>query len=223
MSGKQSLAQLKTRIRALEGHRLAPAASLRLGIDILDAALGSGGLPLACVHEVYGDGTDTTPAAGFVAAILTLLPAGPVVWISGEAAPYMPGLLPFGGQDDLLFVQARSATDRLWAMEEGLRWPGIKAVVGELEWFDLTATRRLQLAAESSGVTGFILAGREQGLSSGVTRWLVAPAATSQAGKPSWHVDLLRCRGGRTASCTAQWDGAFSTRQPATLLQEVDR
>jgi protein ImuA len=205
MDKEQALAELKQRIRALESPARIDTPGVCLGIPKLDAALGSGGMPLACIHEMYGDGDDTTQAAGLVAAVLTLLPAGPVVWVSSEAALYLPGLMPFGiGSEDLLFVPLRKPTDRLWAMEEALRWPGLKAVVAELDSFDLTATRRLQLAAEGSGVTGFIIARREQGLSSGVTRWRVSPAPDD-----GWHIELSRCRSGRNAASIVQWRGHF--------------
>ena len=126
---------------------------------------------------------------------------------------YLPGLIPFGiSYEDLLFVPLRKPTDRLWAMEEALRWPGLKAVVAELDSFDLTATRRLQLAAESSGVTGFIIARREQGLSSGVTRWHVSPAP-----EESWYVELSRCRGGHSAGSIVQWQGQFRDEPDAAL------
>ncbi len=216
MDREQTLATLKHRIRALEGRARNDARSVRFGIAALDAALGPAGLPLACIHEMYGDRDDTTQAAGFVAAILTLLPAGPVVWVSAEAVLYLPGLMPFGiDYEDLLFVPLRRPKDRLWAMEEALRWPGLKAVVAELDSFDLTATRRLQLAAEASGVTGFIIALREQGLSSGVTRWKASPAPND-----GWHVELLRCRGGRTAASVVRWQDGFSG-QPNAALQMV--
>ena len=215
MDREQTLIELKHRIRALEGRAKTDAQSVCFGIATLDAALGAAGLPLACVHEMYGDGNDTTPAAGFIAALLTLLPAGPVVWVSAETALYLPGLLAFGiGYEDLLFVPLRKPKDRLWAMEEALRWPGVKAVVAELDSFDLTATRRLQLAAESSGVTGFIIARREQGLSSGVTRWRVAPAPDN-----SWHVELSRCRGGRSASAVVQWHDGFTSTTEAVVAR----
>ncbi len=46
----------------------------------------------------------------------------------------------------------------LLAMEEGLRHADLAAVVCEMSGrFGLTASRRLQLAAEASGVTAFAL------------------------------------------------------------------
>jgi protein ImuA len=79
----------------------------------------------------------------------------------------------------------------------------------------MVASRRLQLAAERSGITAFVLrrwrdggqAARERALpNAAVTRWRVAtlPSRPSRGepgvGRPRWRVELLRCRGGEPAS-----------------------
>jgi len=67
-------------------------------------------------------------------------------------------------------------------MEEGVRCPGLPGVVGELGCLSLTASRRLQLAAEAMGIVAFVLrhwrGARSQGRvkeqgSVAATRWLV--------------------------------------------------
>jgi protein ImuA len=77
--------------------------------------------------------------------------------------------------------------------------------LGEIEKLDLTASRRLQLAAESNGVTAFVLrrwrlmerATRDAAQPiAAVTRWRVASLPTA-AGEIGWRVELTRCRGGR--------------------------
>jgi protein ImuA len=42
-------------------------------------------------------------------------------------------------------------------MEEGVRCPGLPGVVGEIGRLSLTASRRLQLAAEATGVVAVVL------------------------------------------------------------------
>ena len=64
--------------------------------------------------------------------------------------------------DRVLFVEVRDEAQRLWAMEEGLRCTGLTGVVGEFGPAHAgetarVAERRLQLVAEKSGVTGFLL------------------------------------------------------------------
>jgi protein ImuA len=112
-------------------------------------------------------------------------------------------------------VRASRNAEILWAMEEGLRASGIAAVVGEVGALSMVASRRLQLAAEHSGITAFLLrrwregdqATRERALpNAAVTRWRIAalPSRPSRGepgvGRPLWRVELLRCRGGKPAS-----------------------
>lgn len=74
---------------------------------------------------------------------------------------------------------------------------------------ELTASRRLQLAAESSGATGFLLGHVTSApIAAPITRWKVS----SHVGKPeqrfdepAWTLDLLYCRGGRPGSWTIEW------------------
>jgi protein ImuA len=119
-------------------------------------------------------------------------------------------------------VRASRDAEILWAMEEGLRASGIAAVVGEVGALPMVASRRLQLSAEHSGITAFLLrrwreggqARRERALpNAAITRWRIAalpsqpPPIPSPArggglgwglgvGHPRWRIELLRCRGG---------------------------
>ena len=66
------------------------------------------------------------------------------------------GLMP-----KLIHVEARDARDALWAMEEGLRCAALSASSARSgairEALDFTATRRLAVAAERSGVAAFLI------------------------------------------------------------------
>jgi len=214
------LAGLRARIRRIErGGAAARHAVLPLGAPAIDAVLPDGGLARGVVHEVTG------AAAGGFAAMLAGRLGGGVLWCVATAsrtALYGPGLAAFGLDTDVLaIVRCGSWSDMLWAMEEGLREPALAAVVGEPEReVSLTASRRLQLAAETSGVTGLIL---RQGGKNGVlapsalfSRWRVKPAPMAGSAVMSppvarWRVELLRCRGGLVAEgrCwTVEWRDA---------------
>ena len=196
-------------------------AAVRLGLAGLDRALPWGGLPRGALHEVAArniGGCEVPAATGFCAFLLSRLVApesgaagGPVLWCQRESlihedgALYGPGLAAFAGlAERLVVVRGRRDSDVLWAMEEGLRCPALAAVVGEVEHLDLTASRRLQLAAEASGVTALVLRPRHDGLtpSAALTRWRVAAApgrggvGHGGVGAIAWDVDLWRCRGG---------------------------
>jgi protein ImuA len=109
----------------------------------------------------------------------------------------------------------------LLAMEEGLRHRGFAGIVGEVRRLDGVAARRLQLAAESAGVTAFALRRsrntQDPALATpiaAVTRWRIArlpsgppvPQAPWVRGMAPalWRLDLIRCRGAEPASWTVE-------------------
>ena len=139
----------------------------------------------------------------------------PLLWVQDRMAIlesgriYPPGL----GLADLIHVEARDARAALWAMEEGLRCSALSAVIGEL-WgdptsLDFTATRRLAVAAERSGVTCWLV--RLNGtanLSGARMRWRIAsrpsllhPFDARAQGSPAWDAELFRSR----ASPPGRW------------------
>ncbi len=211
------LAGLRARIRGLEGLGGEGARVLPFGLPDLDSAFPAGGLPLGCLHEVAGE----EPGAGtaFAAHLLARLASesAPAVWIVRGRDLHAAGLAAYGlTPDRLIAVRAARDADALWAMEEALRCKRLSAVLGEVAGLDLTASRRLQLAAESSGVTGVLLqnAARRSAASAAVTRWRIAPAPSQPeepgVGDPRWRAELERCRGGRPGAWLLEWrDGAL--------------
>jgi|SRR6516162_990515 len=141
---------------------------------------------------------------------------GMVLWCLPRPDLYGPGLAAHGlDPARLVLVRASRDAEILWAMEEGLRAPGIAAVVGEVGSLAAVASRRLQLAAERSGITAFLLrrwrvggqAAHERALpNAAVTRWRIAALPSKSlpgepgVGRPRWRIELLRCRGGEPAS-----------------------
>jgi len=141
---------------------------------------------------------------------------GMVLWCLPRPNLYGPGLAAHGlDPARLVLVRASRDAEILWAMEEGLRAPGIAAVVGEVGSLAAVASRRLQLAAERSGITAFLLrrwrvggqAAHERALpNAAVTRWRIAALPSKSlpgepgVGRPRWRIELLRCRGGEPAS-----------------------
>ena len=174
------LKELRAQLRMLERGAGAAMAPLALDLPALDAHLG-GGLARGCLHEEAG-AMDDGAALGFCVALAGRLAAErPVLWCQSEFDVYAPGLAAFGlDPARLILVRARRPADRLWAMEEGLRCQALAAGVIEFGDLDMTAGRRLQLAAEASGVTGLVL--HPEGLraaaaSPAVTRWRVTASA----------------------------------------------
>ncbi len=144
------LAALRERIRHIEqpaSHGVSP-----FGVAAIDRALPGGGLALGAVHEILGidgDEEDGAAACGFIAGLLARLRRGPVLWCLKRPDLYGPGLLAHAlDPARLVIVTAPRDEDILWAIEEGLRAPGLVAVIGEIGRLPLVAGRRLQLAAE---------------------------------------------------------------------------
>lgn len=106
----------------------------------------------------------------------------------------------------LTLIEAGSEVEMLRAGLEAARCPGVSMVLMESEGrfadYDLTASRRLVLAAEASGVTILLLRGDAEQRSSGAqTRWSIrsAPSVPLEAdapGLPAVEAELLRCRSG---------------------------
>lgn len=223
MSRVATISALHDRIRKIEGP--ARHGVLPFELVAIDRALPEGGLALGAVHEILGTGGDEEDGAvacSFAAGILARLGAdgegGPVLWCLKRPDLHGPGLLAYGlDPARLVLVMARRDADILWAVEEGLRAPGLAAVVGEIGRLPMVAGRRLQLAAERSGVTLFLLrrwcngaeaAAERDRPSAAVTRWRVTAlpsidiANAPGIGRPRWRVELLRVRGG----VPALWD-----------------
>jgi len=209
---------LRARIGAIEQRGPTIGDVLPLGVEEIDAALPWGGLPLGGLHEVVG-GNDGA-AAGFCAMVLGRLSAkgedggrGVALWCLGPALSeagdlYGPGLAACGLDPDRLIVaRARRETDVLWAMEEGLRCVRLAAVLGETR-ADLTASRRLQLAAETTRTTAFLLRrGRAgAGPTTALTRWRLTSAPSVSGYRVRWRAELMRCRGGRHGEWTIEWN-----------------
>ena len=245
------LPTLRERIRRIERPAAAVHGVLPFGVAAIDRALPGGGLARGAVHEfagMGGDEEDGALTAGFAAGILVRLGSHPnsppragegtgggiVLWCLPRPDLYGPGLAALGlDPARLVLVQARRDAEILWAVEEGLRSAGVAAVVGELGIFPTVASRRLQLAAERSGVTAFVLrrwrdgaqAARERGLpNAAATRWRIAaqPSVPVRAepgiGHPRWRVELLRCRGGEPVCWEVEVvDAAGSLSLVATL------
>jgi len=204
------------------------------GVASLDQAL-AGGLACGALHEI-GPAAPLQggAAAGFAMALAarTLRGHSHAVWIQPDfnvaeaGALYGPGLdlmgLPMGR---LVILRVPRPRDALWAMEEALKCRAAGVVVAELtgEEADLTATRRLALAAREGGGLGLILhpntCPANSQPSTATTRWEVASARGERdrfggLGPTTFALSLVKNRRGRTGQWRLSWDHhecAFAT------------
>ena len=147
---------------------------------------------------------------GWAGFMLAQLDTGkPLLWVQDRMALLESGRIHPPGlpTQNLIHVDAPDARDALWAMEEGLRCPSLSAVIGEIwgdpKTLDFTATRRLAVASERSGVAAFLIRlGGHANLSGARMRWrigsapsLINPLDPRAPGIPTWDVELFRARG----------------------------
>ncbi len=138
---------------------------------------------------------------------------GQVLWCVACQDLFAPaiaqaGLLP----DRVIYVDAGDEQSVLVCFEEALRHGALGAVVAEVARLSMTASRRLQLAAEGSGVIGVAIRrwrrrtdATEFGQpTAAVTRWRVSallstPLPVPGVGRARRQLELVRCRAGESA------------------------
>ena len=153
-----ALSDLRRRIVALEQAARARRPALAFGVDEVDRRLPWAGLPLGTLHEFVEGGVESehVAAATLFAAGILARARGTVLWCLKGRDLFAPALAAVGlGPDRVIYVETAKDSEVLPAMEEGLRHGGLAGVVGEVARLGLTASRRLQLAAEGSGVPAF--------------------------------------------------------------------
>jgi protein ImuA len=213
-----ALARLRDTLAGLATR--APRGGAGTSIPVFaDPSLIGAGLARGALHEVCA----ASPGSGVAfAAILLARCGGQVLWISTEQESNLvwpPGLIPFGlAPESLILARAARWPEALWAMEEALRCPALGAAVlmaGAGQGLDLTATRRLHLAAEAGGVFGLLLRpDGAAGASAARTRWHIAPLSSDAA--PRWRLTLLRQRGGAPAG---PWNVSFEAATGSLRLE----
>lgn len=209
-----ALQELRNRIRRIEAGGKTVARALPFGRPEMDGGLPGGGLALGAVHEVAEGGDlgvlHAAAATLFVAGVLARM-TGPVLWCLRAPDLFAPALAQVGlDANRVIYAEAPDEKTLPLLVEEGLRHRGLAAVVGELARLPMVASRRMQIAAEHSGVTAIILrrwrspaaAAAEFGQpTAAVTRWRIsavpsAPLPAPGIGRMRWRVELVRCRGG---------------------------
>ncbi len=204
---------------------------LAFGVAAVDGALPAGGLAGGRLHDLRGGSGKSTlpyslPGTGTPATAVTAALAArqvrqsgkAVAWIAKPETLFLPGLAAYGLKaQDLIVVTPQDDTGALWAAEECLRNGSFGCVVAEIADLSLTASRRLQLAAEIGGCTGLLLRG-DGGKGENaipptvcVTSWQVSALPSAASLKPHlmgparWTLDLQRCRNGVPQSWNLEW------------------
>jgi protein ImuA len=209
------IAELRARIQRLEGGRAHGRTVLRFGIKEIDGRLPGGGLAFGALHEAMGGGNGAIDgaAAALFAAGIAARTRGKILWCVARQDLFAPALAQAGlPPDRVIYVEAGDEKAVPACFEEGLRHGGLGGVVAEVARLSMTASRRLQLVAESSGAIGVaIRRWRRQAEAAdfgqptaSVTRWRVTalpstPLPVPGVGRARSRLELIRRRAGESA------------------------
>jgi protein ImuA len=206
-----TLSRLRQDLAALDpslGPRLGETGrSVALGVSPVDAALG-GGLACGALHEFApAAALHLAAATGFTLAIAARASGDrkEILWVSTDFAAlegggtYGPGLDLFGlPAARLIVLRVARPIDALWA--------------GDGAAVDLTASRRLTLAARDGAGLGLLLRHRITAeASAAATRWEVAVASGQPDrhggfGRTRFDLALVKNRRGPCGRWTLTWD-----------------
>ena len=215
------------------------------GIASLDTVL-AGGIAYGAVHEIYAaEAADAAAATGFAVAVTACMMRQPdrqtraPLWLRSRRAVRLGGILQASGwaelggaPGDALVGVVPDAMTLLRAAADALRCAALGAVIveswGRMAELDLTASRRLALYAERSGVPLFLLRIDAAPVASAAqTRWQVT-AAPSRAlpghapGLPTFDIELLRQKSGPSGmGWRLEWDRDRRIFQEAPLSGAV--
>lgn len=151
------------------------------GLRPLDAALPGGGIPRGAVTEIHAEG----PGVGAMTVALRMQRGAgnreqgtgrrdpgatgslsPKYLVLVESPPegdgrfrfYPPAMVERGVPlDRLIFIRTFDRREAFWAVDQALCCPAVGAVIAVMKPLEQRLSRRLQLAAESSGCVGILL------------------------------------------------------------------
>ena len=240
--------------RVETGRERLVSPPVALGEPEVDSRLG-GGLAHAALHEFFAaNPADASALAGF-AILLTMraeLCGKPVIWVREDRGDrnngrlYALGLVELGADPArFTIVHAPDTLSLLRAGADIVKCSGVGAVFiepwGKANELDLTASRRLSMAAARSGVMTLLLragSGAGAGIwaepqpSAAMTRWRIgcAPSMplrsfgpdiepdTFAPGPPTFEIEMLRHRGGLpNFTARLEWNrdrNSFETSHP---------
>ncbi len=186
-----------------------PAEMVSSGCPDLDAILPGGGFRRGTLVEWLGEPGAGAGVLALQAAVAACGREGTLLVADGDgthtrhsppAERFYPPAAVAAGLDarQLIVVRPAGAVDYAWALDQAMRCPALSAVLAWPRKISPTAFRRLQLAAEGSGVLGLLVrpAAAQQTPSWADIRLLVHPLAQHDpsAGR-RLKLELVRCRG----------------------------
>lgn len=209
------ISDLRERIASLQGGSARKVGCLPFGVAEIDTALPGGGLAYGALHEFAGGGAGTIDgaAAALFAAGVAARTKGKIVWCLTRPDLFFPAIAQAGlNPNRVIFVESDREEEVLASMEEALAYGGLGAVVAELVRLPMTASRRLQLAAEKKGTMGLVVRRWRRQTeandfgqpTASTTRWRISVLGSEAlpvpgVGRPRWFLELMRVKAGECA------------------------
>ncbi len=208
--------QLQSKINAMQGLGKPVLGLEKSKLLPFNRAFPDQVFPIGAIHEFTSHApTDAASTTAFIASLTgkILKDGGLCFWVGADKKIFPSALKHFGLQPDrIVFINAKPK-DALWIIEEAMKCEALSAVIGEVKELNFTESRRLQLAVERSGVTGFIhrINPRGKNAIACTARWQIIPLPSVAdddlpgIGYSCWDVQLLKAKNGRPAAWQVRW------------------
>ncbi len=199
---KDIINRLQREILQLQGYKNpAEECTELVGLGEIETAFPSHVFPAGAVHEFIGDSAEGGAACkGFIAGILKSLQKNRAcLWTGVSRRTFPQALAAFDIEPEkIIFVDVSTEKEVLWVAEEALKCTELSAVIAEVRELTFAQSRRLQLAVENSGVTGFLIRtdARKINATACVARWKISPLPSVPEvgmpgiGFPRWNVNF---------------------------------
>lgn len=231
---KELIEKLRKDILLWQGYKpQSDVIGRKSGLGEIENAFPDKVFPTMAIHEFISIKPEHSSASdGFIAALLSVLmkDGAACLWISTARRLFPVSLRMFNVDPErIIFIDVAMEKDVLWIMEEALKCEGLAAVIAEVDNLNLIESRRLQLAVEQTGVTGFII--RKNGSkainSIATARWKITPVSSKTedgmpgVGFPRWNVELMKVRNGNPGKWTLEWRGDRFAEIPKISQEEA--
>jgi len=227
---KNIITQLEKDILPFQGLKsLSTDNNISLGFRPIEVAFPNAIFPVGCMHEFLSTSQENTASTnGFIAALLSKLMQlqGAAIWISTSCTLFPSALKGFNiDPDKIIFVDLKKEKDVLYTIEEALKCNRITSVIGEIKNISFKESRRLQLAAEQSRVTGFLIRNQHRIINTiaCVSRWRITSLRSELSegvpgvGFPRWNVELLKVRNGKPGN----WKIEYSSNRFKEIKENI--
>lgn len=229
-ANKDVITNLRKDILPLQGFKsLSTDNDINIGFIPIEKSFPAAKFPIGCTHEfLYPSVEDWAATNGFIGVLLSKLMQfdGAAIWVSASRTLFPAALKRFGVRPNkIIFVDLKNERDVLYATEECLKCKRIAAVVAETKYIGFKESRRLQLAAEQSRVTGILIRPQYKIINTTacVSRWRIGALARELSdgmpgiGFPRWNVELLKVRNGKPGT----WQLEYSSNRLKEIKENI--